>query len=114
MNPKDKVGLTKAQMHLIPGPAQRMICAALADGVKKYGAFNWRGIPIHASQYLAALERHVKDWQDGEDNAPDSEHHHLAHAAATLIIMLDALECGTLVDDRPRPIKGARRERRKN
>lgn len=100
-NPKDAAAAGRVPLHLFPGPALALACLALGDGARKYGAFNWRSEPIEASNYLAAAERHLKAWQDGEEAAPDSGIHHIAHAIAGLAIMLDAAQCGTLVDDRP-------------
>jgi hypothetical protein len=101
-NPKDRAAARRARLDLIPGPACVAICQALQNGVDKgYGAFNWRTTPIQASNYLAAAERHMKAWQDGEEVAPDSLVHHLGHAAASLTILIDAMACDTLIDDRP-------------
>lgn len=102
-NPKDIVGSSKPALHLIPGAAMYHAAAALSDGAAKYGPFNWRKTPIELSSYLAAAERHMKAFQDGEDRAQDSLVHHLGHAVATLMIVLDAESAGTLIDDRPLP-----------
>ena len=102
-NPKDIAGSAKAPLHLIPGPACYHASLALGDGGRKYGFFNWRETPIEASSYLAACERHLKSWQDGEEVAQDSGVSHLGHALATLMILVDAMACGTLIDDRPKP-----------
>lgn len=101
-NPKDLAARNRVRLDLLPGPAMVAICQALQDGVNKgYGAFNWRNEPVQASNYLAACFRHIKAWQDGEEFAPDSMVHHLGHAAASLAILMDALACDTLIDDRP-------------
>jgi hypothetical protein len=42
-------------------------------------------------------------WRDGEAIADDSGCHHLAHVMACCAILLDAMECGALNDDRPVP-----------
>lgn len=100
-NPKTRFGMAKPALSLIPGTARVLLAAAFADGCKKYGPANWRVDPVSASTYLNAAERHVTSWQDGEENAADSGVHHLAHAAACLLILLDAQANGTLLDDRP-------------
>ena len=46
-------------------------------------------------------------WQDGEDIDPDSGNTHLAHAMASLAILIDALESGNVVDNRPPKGAGA-------
>lgn len=104
-DPKAAVGITKVPLHLNPGSAAAHQAMAHADGAKKYGPFNWRSTEVLASTYIAAIKRHVDAWFDGEDNSQDANVHHLGHAMAGLAIMLDAMECGTLVDDRP--VKGA-------
>src|SRR6185369_16987370 len=49
--------------------------------------------------------RHLAEFLDGANTASDSGIHHLAHAKACCGIVLDALETGNLIDDRP--AKGA-------
>jgi hypothetical protein len=73
----------------------------MQDGARKYQAFNWRTKKVVASIYMSAAQRHLLAWFDGEDNASDSGIPHLAHAKACLGILIDALETGNLVDDRP-------------
>jgi hypothetical protein len=102
-NPKDEAAKRKVRLDLIPGPAMARVAQALADGAAKYGPFNWRTTPITASTYLAAEARHVKSWQDGSEFDLESGEHHLAHAIATLLILLDAQICDKLIDDRPPP-----------
>jgi hypothetical protein len=51
--------------------------------------------------YVDAAMRHLIQWIDGEEEAEDSGVHHLAHAAACCAILLDAIEGGNLIDNRP-------------
>lgn len=106
-NPKTRFGLAKPPMALIPGTARVLLSQAFADGVAKYGPANWRESPVSASTYVNAAERHLTSWYDGEAVASDSGVHHLAHAAACLLILLDAEANGTMNDDRPPPGKTA-------
>lgn len=101
VNPKDLAAIQRVRLDLIPGPACVAIAQALAFGIPRYGAWSWRKTPIEAGTYLAAGLRHIKAWQDGEEFAADSQVHHLGHAAASLAIIMDALSCDTLIDDRP-------------
>jgi len=57
--------------------------------------------------YIAAAQRHLLEYLDGASYSSDTDPpvHHLAHAKACMGIVLDALETGNLVDDRP--AKGA-------
>ena len=102
-NPKDRIGIYKPPLHLIPPAAEILESLVMGLGAKKYGAFNWRKAPVKASIYVAAIRRHLAQWTDGQDNDPESGVSHLAHARACLGILLDALATEQLVDDRPPP-----------
>jgi hypothetical protein len=101
MNPKDLLGMKKPNLFLVPAVATVHIAEAMGNGAKKYGAYNWRENDVIASIYLAAAQRHILSWQEGEECAKDSGVHHLGHAAACLAILLDAEHTGNLIDDRP-------------
>ncbi len=106
-NPKDIAGREKCPLHLIPGVAEIQVAAVLAHGAAKYGGWNWRVTKIKATSYIAAARRHLAAWLDGEDLDPESGLPHLAHAAAGLMIALDAEAVGTLIDNRPKSGKAA-------
>lgn len=101
-NPKDLVGVKKPQMHLVPPSSILYQALAMEDGAAKYGAYNWREKKVQASVYISACLRHLAAYQDGEDKAIDSGKPHLGHALACLGIIVDALETGNLIDDRPK------------
>jgi hypothetical protein len=105
VNPKDKIGATKAALHLVPPTAIAMVAQVLAVGAEKYGPYNWREFPINRTLYCAAALRHIYADMDGETIDPDprSGLMHLAHAAAGLLILLDAIACDAMIDDRPPP-----------
>ena len=103
MSAKDEAGKKKVPLHLVPPAAIAACAVACDDGAEKYGAYDWRSNPIEAMTYIGATKRHLDAWQDGEEWAPDSEIHHLAHAMASIAILIDALQCGTCVDNRPSP-----------
>jgi hypothetical protein len=100
-NPKDRLGIKKIQLNLVPAAGIFHEAAAMEDGAQKYGPFNWRDNNVRASIYFAAALRHLYAWFDGEECAEDSGCHHLGHARACLGILLDAMETGSLGDDRP-------------
>lgn len=102
-NPKDLVGITKPQLDLIPPASLVYQAIAMQDGAQKYGPFNWREKKIQASIYYAAALRHLAQWYDGEENAEDSKKPHLAHAIACIGILIDAIETGNVIDNRPTP-----------
>ena len=101
MNPKDIVGQTKPNLFLIPSSSTIHTALAFMDGAKKYGPYNWRINKVDASTYIAAAKRQIESWVDGEETSSDANVHHLAHAIASLAIIIDAQECDTLNDDRP-------------
>lgn len=100
-NPKDLLGIKKPQLHLVPESFVIRVAQAMTDGARKYGPYNWREKQVRATVYISAARRHIGQWFDGEECAKDSGVPHLAHAAACLAILLDAIETGNLVDDRP-------------
>jgi Domain of unknown function (DUF5664) len=100
-NPKDLLGVSKPSMSKIPYIALLHESLAMMDGGGKYGPYNWRDNKVVASIYIDALNRHIAAWFEGEEEAEDSGCHHLGHARACLGILLDAMETGNLIDDRP-------------
>jgi len=104
-NPKDILARDEQRvlLHLIPSPGLIHTALAMMDGARKYGPYNWRDEGVGAGTYISAAMRHLRDWLDGEQDAPDSGVHHLGHAAACLMILMDAEAVGNLVDDRPPP-----------
>lgn len=100
-NPKERHGLAKPQLHLIPPSALIEESMVMALGAEKYGPFNWREADVSASTYISAAKRHLLLWLDGEDIDPESGVSHLAHVRGCMGIMIDAKSLGRLVDDRP-------------
>lgn len=102
-NPKSQYGIMKPPMHLVPPAAKIYLAEGFRDGASKYGPYNWRENEVAASVYIGAAHRHIDMWWDGEELAEDSNTHHMAHAMSCLAIIVDAMETGNLVDDRPLP-----------
>jgi hypothetical protein len=100
-NPKRHAGAKKAPLHLVPPAGSIHEAEAFAQGADKYGAYNWREIPVDVMTYVGAMRRHLDAFADGEDRAPDSGVHHLGHIRACANIVLDCLGLGTLIDNRP-------------
>jgi hypothetical protein len=100
-NPKDLLGVCKPQLNLVPPALMIHVAKAMENGAKKYGPYNWRDKKVKMSVYIAGAQRHLAALLDGEDLAEDSDVHHAAHTAACCAIILDALECNCLTDDRP-------------
>lgn len=109
-NPKDLMGVKKPPLSLIPPVG--LIHEAMAmkygayeakqkDGTLGYGPYNWRSNKVQAMIYIDAIMRHAQCYLDREDIAKDSKVHHLGHIKACCSILLDAIEAGNLVDNRP-------------
>jgi hypothetical protein len=103
-DPKKAYGQDKAQLHLLPTSGLVAAAGALSLGGSKYGYWNWRGTTVAPSTYVGAAMRHLLAWRDGEDIDPESGVSHLGHVMANCAIILDAIEHGTLVDDRPKKV----------
>jgi hypothetical protein len=58
---------------------------------------------ISSTVYYGAAMRHLQAWFDGEDLAPDSGVHHLAHVMACCAMVLDGQSLAKLNDNRPPP-----------
>ena len=101
-NPKDAIGVKKwRQYGTLPWVALAHVAGAFGEGMAKYGKFNWRVIGVKSSVYFDATIGHMACWYEGESIDEESGLSHLAKAAASILILLDA-ECnGTLNDDRP-------------
>jgi hypothetical protein len=105
-NPKDKVGQSKPQLHLIPPVANLYEAKVMKSGADKYGPFNWRQDKIATSTYISAIHRHLAAFQDGETYDTDSGMPHMAHIRANTGIVLDAMEQGMAIDDRSTGMAG--------
>jgi hypothetical protein len=99
-NPKDFIGADKVPLHLWPETATVLGAMGLLDGMLKYGRTNWRAAGVRSSIYVDAAKRHLNAWFEGEDEDPDSGLPHLAHALATIAILVDAQAAGMMNDDR--------------
>lgn len=100
-NPKKIYGDAKLPLQFLPPLAEIEWAAAQADGIRKYGAYNWHENPVEALTYIGAIRRHAMLWAAKEQRADDSGVHHLGHVMASAAILIDAEACGKLIDDRP-------------
>lgn len=110
VNPKDAVAAAKPDLSLVPPALMIWVAKCMEDGARKYSKANWRDDDkkVRMTVYISAALRHLMALNDGEDCASDTGLPHAAHAAASLGILLDALDCGTLIDDRSKPGPAAR------
>lgn len=100
-NPKDVIGSDKLPLHLVPDTMTCFAALGFLEGALKYGQHNWRAAGVRASIYYAAMQRHQKKWWNGQDEDPTTRVHHLANALCCNAIILDAMVCNKLTDDRP-------------
>lgn len=99
----------KPRLDLVPTALLYGVAKAMEFGAQKYGRNDWRDGGSYGD-YVAALLRHVLAFHDGEDHAPDSGVHHLAHAGACIAMLLDWQARGLGDDDRYKQPSGGQAE----
>lgn len=106
-DPKGEAGAKKTPLQLLPSPALAAVARSLAFGAYKagpngtgYGPWNWRENRVEMMTYVGAIRRHLDAFIE-RDDIDESGEHHIAHVAASCMILLDAMHCGTLIDNRP-------------
>lgn len=105
-NPKDRLGVKKPPLSLVPMAALIEEAVAYAEGAMKYGEFNWRNKAVRRRVYLEAILRHCLSALAGEDYDVDTfkatgrKITHEAKIRACAGIVIDARYCGNLIDDR--------------
>lgn len=104
-NPKDRLGIKKPPLELVPAAGVVHEAMAFKNGGIKYGPYNWRLKRVKALVYIGAAKRHLDRYLDGEDYETDPVTgvcvHNLGAARACIGILLDAMETGNLDDNRP-------------
>lgn len=88
---KDDAG--KPMLDLLPAWAIMACGEVLTDGAAHYGPDNWRQVEGAKRRYIAAALRHLFKYIGGQDMDPESGRHHLAHAAVSILFVLE-LEVG--------------------
>ena len=101
VNPKNLAAKSRIKVALLPAAGIIHGAHAAMAGAGKYGPYNWRDQKIALMEYASAMQRHIMDWVDGQDISADDRCHHLGHVIACASIMLDAIEVGAVIDDRP-------------
>ena len=101
-NPKDAAATARIDVSLFPSAAIVYGALGMAEGDLKYGGYNYRVVGVKTSVYIAACLRHLfKYFWCGEDNDPKTGVPHLGNALACLAIIVDGIESGNIIDDRP-------------
>jgi hypothetical protein len=101
-NPKTIHGMSKPGIANVPPIGVLEVGRVMEVGAQKYGPSNWRHDEVSYSTYYNAAMRHLFEAWDGNDLDFETGCPHLAHAAACLMILLDAKAVGKLIDDRPK------------
>lgn len=84
---KDDSG--KLRYDLLPPVALEAVTRVLTYGAEKYAPDNWRHVNNPDSRYFAAAMRHMMAHKKGEKIDPESGLPHLAHAACSLMFLLE-------------------------
>ena len=126
-NPKEAFGDKKVPLQLCPPAASAGMAIGLREGAIKYGAWNFREIPIELMTYIGAIKRHCDAILDGEWIDPDDivmpdgtlvdwieKKEHIDGILASAAILKDAHVFGNLVDNRPEKNKGYRPMMKRN
>jgi hypothetical protein len=100
-NPKDRIATNRLDLSLFPDTAVIYGALGMTEGDCKYGGYNYRVAGVLASVYYAAARRHLSKWFNGQDIDPKTKVPHLASALSCLAVLVDAIECNALKDDRP-------------
>lgn len=94
----------KNRLELAAGPGWQEIGKALTYGARKYQAYNYlQGNGLNWSRLAGAALRHISAWLCGEDRDPESGLLHLAHAGASIVMLLDLVLLKRGLDDRWKP-----------
>lgn len=94
LNTTDSTGLKfdgeKPMWWLMPEQAEKEIVDVLTYGAKKYSPDNWKKVPDLQNRYYSAMRRHIYAFRNGERRDPETNMHHLAHAACCVLFMMQA------------------------
>lgn len=100
-NPKDRAATSRLDITLFPQTAIAYGALAMTEGDLKYGGYNYRTAGVGISTYIAAANRHLFKYYNGEWSDPMTGVPHLASALACIAVLIDGHEMGNLTDDRP-------------
>ena len=92
-------GSKPERYDLLPSAALDEVAKVYGFGANKYDVHNWaRGYDWGLS--IAALERHISAFKQGEDLDPESHLPHLAHAAFHCLTLMMFMKYNLGCDDR--------------
>lgn len=110
INKKEAGGLKfdtdKTPLDLIDTFSQDQLARVLQFGAKKYARHNWRK-GISYSRLIAAAQRHLASFNDGEDLDSETGLPHAAHAMCCCMFIIWMSKYRADLDDRWKPeVKG--------
>lgn len=92
----------RPRYDLLPACALHDVAAVMAFGADKYGDRNWEKGLRWGRLFRAAVSHLFAFWR-GEYADHESGLPHLAHAAASVLMLLDTTRMHPTLDDRPPP-----------
>jgi len=90
----------KLRFDLVPADSLEDVVRVFTYGSEKYGDRNWEK-GLLWGRLFAAVQRHLWCWWRGQDVDDESGLPHLAHAACSLLMLLDYKRSRAGSDDRP-------------
>lgn len=84
-----KADAGKPRWSLMPWRGLSVVLAVLEYGARRYAPDNWRHVPDSSRRYREAAMRHLIADLGGERVDPESGQPHLAHAACSLLFLLE-------------------------
>ena len=78
----------KLRCDLLPFAELEEVVDVLTYGANKYADNNWQVVPEAKNRYLSALLRHIFAYARGEENDPESNKSHLAHACCNVLFLM--------------------------
>lgn len=94
----------KPKLSLIPQQALLEVAKVFTFGAAKYGSYNHSG-GFEWTRLVDANQRHVSAWLMNEDLDKESKLNHIAHAVASLMMLMDQIKTGKGKDDRNKVYK---------
>lgn len=96
-----KADAEKNHLDLLSAPAIECLGQVLTYGAKKYSPNNWRkGKGLEYTRLIGAALRHVFAFTRGEDNDPETNLPHIAHAMCCCMFLLEYILLKRGIDDR--------------
>lgn len=90
----------KLRYDLIPVRPMERVAEVYTIGARKYDDRNWEK-GLQWGRVIAALERHLAAWKQGERNDQKDGQHHLASVVWCALALMEYEETHPEMDDRP-------------